>query len=103
MEFKFDAKQEFQTRAIESIARIFDGQGRIESAIRYQPKAGFVGSPNQLELSEDDLLRNVQLVQHSNELQASIRLEFIEQEIETAEGKKLSRFPNFSVEMETGT
>ncbi len=103
MEFRFDAKQEFQTRAVESIARIFDGQGRIESSIRYAPKAGFLGSPNHLDLTEDDLLRNLQLVQQSNGLEVSPSLEFIEKEVETADGKKQARFPNFSVEMETGT
>src|SRR6266581_564672 len=103
MEFRFDAKQEFQTKAVESIARIFDGQGRIESTIRYAPKAGFLGSPNHLDLTEDDLLRNLQLVQQSNGLEISPNLQFIEKEVETADGKKQSRFPNFSVEMETGT
>ncbi len=103
MEFRFDAKQEFQTRAVESIARIFDGQGRIESSIRYAPKAGFLGSPNHLDLTEDDLLRNLQLVQQSNGLEISPSLEFIEKEVETADGKKQARFPNFSIEMETGT
>ncbi len=95
MEFRFDAKQEFQTKAVESIARIFDGQGRIESTIRYAPKAGFLGSPNHLDLTEDDLLRNLQLVQQSNGLEISPNLQFIEKEVETADGKKQSRFPVF--------
>src|SRR6266571_5298578 len=103
MEFRFDSNQEFQTKAVDSIARIFDGQGRVESTIRYAPKTGFLGSPNMLDLSLDDLLRNVQVVQLSNGLQVSNRLELIEQEIETSEGKRFSKFPNFSIEMETGT
>jgi len=103
LEFRFDAKQEFQTRAVESVARILDGQGRVESAIRYAPRTGFLGSPNQLTLSDDDVLRNIQLVQQSNGLPISSDLAFIEEEIDTADGKKRARFPNFSVEMETGT
>jgi type III restriction enzyme len=103
MEFKFDGKQEFQTNAVESIARMFDGQARIESTIRYEARAGFLGSPNHLDLTEDDILRNLQIVQQSNSLQSSPALELIEREVEAVDGKKKSSFANFSVEMETGT
>lgn len=103
MEFRFDPKQDFQIAAIDSIVRLFDGQSKLETGIRYVQGTGFVGAPNRLDLTDDDLLRNLQVVQTSNELQASPNLELIEQNVETAEGRKHVRFPNFSVEMETGT
>src|SRR5208337_4647212 len=63
----------------------------------------FLGSPNRLDLGEETLLKNLQDVQQSNNISPSLSLEYIEQDIETADGKKKTRFPNFSIEMETGT
>jgi type III restriction enzyme len=103
MEFRFDGTQEYQIKAIDSVRRLFDGQARLESAILYETGAGFLGSPNRLDLTEDDVLRNLQIVQQSSSIQVDSKLEFIEQEIEKAEGKERVRFPNFSIEMETGT
>lgn len=103
MEFRFDSKQEYQVNAVEAVARLFDGQNRLESDIKYVHDAGFVGSPNRLDLTEDDLLLNLVKVQRDSGIQPSTKLENIEQDIETAEGKKKAQFPNFSVEMETGT
>lgn len=105
MELRFDAGQEFQVKAVESVARLFDGQGRIEASMSYSREAGFLASPNRLDLREDALLRNFQEVQKFNGIAPSVSLEegWIEQEIDTADGKKHVKFPNFSVEMETGT
>jgi type III restriction enzyme len=103
MELKFDSSQEFQVQAIESVARLFDGQAKLESVVQYVTGAGFVASPNRLDIGDDDSLRNLQIVQLSNKIQVSEKLETIEQEIETIDGKRTVRFPNFSIEMETGT
>jgi type III restriction enzyme len=103
MKFKFDAAQEHQIAAIESVARILDGQMKIEADIRYSRRAGFLGSPNRLDLDEETLLKNLREVQHSNNISPSQSLEYIEQDVETADGKKKTRFANFSIEMETGT
>jgi type III restriction enzyme len=103
MELRFDARQEYQVRAVESVARLFEGQGRIEASMSYSREAGFLASPNRLDLNEDDLLRNLQEVQKSGGITPSLSLECIEQVIDASEGKKRVRFPNFSVEMETGT
>src|SRR2546425_11335547 len=92
MELRFDSSQEFQTQAIESVVRLFDGQAKVESSIRYVGGAGFVSSPNRLDLSHDDLLGNLQIVQVSNRISAAKRLEFIEREIETVDGKQSARF-----------
>lgn len=103
MEFRFDAQQEYQIKAIESIATLFDGQGKIESGIRYAQNVGFIGFPNRLDLGEGDILANLKEAQSSNNIEPTSKLEYIEKEIDTAEGRRVSRFPNFSVEMETGT
>jgi len=103
VELRFDPGQEYQVRAVESIARLFDGQGRIEASMSYSREAGFLASPNRLDLGEDDFLRNLQEVQRSGGIPPSPNLEHIEQVIDAAEGRKVIRFPNFSVEMETGT
>jgi len=103
MKFRFDAAQEHQIAAIDSVAHLFDGQMKIEADLRYLRRAGFLSSPNRLDLSEQALLKNLQGVQGSNKLSPSHSLEYIEQEIDTADGKRNARFPNFSIEMETGT
>lgn len=103
MEFKFDAGQEFQTKAIESVVRLFQGQQKIEIATKYVLGAGFIGSPNRLDLTEEELMTNLREAQGRDGLNPDRELDCIEQTIETADGRKSVRFPNFSVEMETGT
>ena len=77
MKFKFDAQQEHQIKAIESIAALFDGQGKIESGIRYAQNVGFVGFPNTLDLAEEELLANLKNVQNTNNIELSSKLESI--------------------------
>jgi type III restriction enzyme len=102
MELKFDANQEFQLQAIESVADLLDGQPRIQTQLLFA--FGFAAIPNRLDLSEKDLLANLQKVQAGNGLgPVDKKLIRIEKTIETAEGKKDVSFVNFSVEMETGT
>lgn len=59
--------------------------------------------PNRLDLSEDDILRNLTAVQKENGISPDGELRCIEAEIGTADGGETVRWPNFSVEMETGT
>jgi len=103
MELRFDAAQEHQIGAIESVARLFETQGRIEATMSFSRDAGFLASPNRLDVDEADLLKNLQGVQKSNGIPTNSTLACIEQEIDAPGGKKWVRFPNFSVEMETGT
>jgi len=103
VELKFDASQEYQTKAIDAIVRLFDGQRKFESGLQYVHGAGFVGSPNRLDLTEEDILKNLQDAQQASGLPVDKSLQAIEKAIDTAEGEKAARFPNFSVEMETGT
>lgn len=102
MQFKFDANQEFQLQAIESVVELLEGQPHSEPQMVFA--FGFAASPNRLDLSETVLLANLQKVQARNEISpADEKLIAIENTIETVEGKQEVRFCNFSIEMETGT
>ncbi|MBM3128427.1 MAG: DEAD/DEAH box helicase [Chloroflexi bacterium] len=103
MQFKFDANQEFQIHAIESVANLFEGQPRIQVELKFAASAGFAAIANRLDLDDAALLTNLQSVQRANNLPTDAALEWIESEIETLDGKRRARFANFSVEMETGT
>lgn len=124
MRFKFDANQEFQIRAVEAVADLFDGQtagGETSGYIEFgdsqttlfpaTDKKGQlrftqtlpIACPNRLTLAEDRLLANLKTVQARNNVPPDTALACIEEPIETASGPKTVRFPNFSVEMETGT
>lgn len=100
MQFRFDGNQEYQLRAIDSVIDLFQGQpkrlpdslGNLYSAI-----------PNRLEINENDLILNLNQVQFNNGLEADSEIKTIETEIDTIEGRKKIEFPNFSIEMETGT
>jgi type III restriction enzyme len=103
MQFKFDANQEFQIRAIESVAHLFEGQPRVEAELKFAASAGFAAIANRLDLDDVTLFTNLQAVQRANNLTTDAALEWIQAEIETIDGKRPARFANFSVEMETGT
>lgn len=102
MKFKFDPNQAYQVQAIEAAVDILLGQPRIEAAVPFQ--LGTLSAvANRLDLTETDLLKNVQRVQAHNHITPDQALKYIEAEIETASGSHTVRFPNFSIEMETGT
>ncbi len=103
MQFKFDANQEYQVRAIEAVANLLEGQPRIEGAVSFALGAGLAAVPNRLDLDESTLLKNLQNVQLQNGIETDRGLARIAETIETASGQKQASFPNFSVEMETGT
>ncbi len=103
MQFKFEANQEFQLQAIESVAALLKGQPRLQSEMRLSLGAGFAAIANRLDLGAEDILKNLQAIQRDNGLDIDNELKAIEKEIETAGGKQNVRFFNFSVEMETGT
>lgn len=103
VEFKFDPKQEFQTRAIESVSDLLEGQPRGQVGLWSALGAGLAAIPNLLDLDEDTLLANLRLVQERNGLTPDEALQCIVETIGTADGLRQVRFANFSVEMETGT
>ncbi len=101
MKFRFDATQQFQLDAIASVIGLLDGQGRIGAQLL--PAAGSTVVPNRLDLSDSQLLDNLRAVQGERGLLQDDALACIEQSVELYEGPGDVRFPNFSVEMETGT
>lgn len=88
----FEPNLQFQLDAINSVVRLFDGQPNDDGDTNFSvPEEGTLnfidGIANQLIISEDQVLRNLQNVQRDNEIEVSNSLLGM----------------NFSVEMETGT
>ena len=105
MRFQFDGNQAFQLRAIESVADLLRGQPRnlVDFASAEAGTTLFGAPRNRLDLDDAQLLENLQAVQRQNGISPDTALETIEETINTVFGDHLLRFPNFSVEMETGT
>ncbi len=104
MRIQFEGNQPHQLRAIESVAELLQGQTRrlVDfSEVELGPMFGSV--TNRLDLSEEELLHNLHLVQQSNGIPLDQGLQWIEEAIRTVAGDQQVRFANFSVEMETGT
>lgn len=99
LKLKFDAHQEYQRQAIDSIVDIFNGQtinhskftALIEDRGMYG-KHTELGYGNKLDLIDEDLLSNVVKIQDDNHLTRSTKLKDEQYEV-----------PNFAIEMETGT
>jgi len=89
MKLHFDPNQQYQLDAINAIVGVFEGQslnhGEFSFTIDTPLPMGGVG--NQLTISDEQILKNVQTVQKENEIHASPELDGM----------------HFSVEMETGT
>jgi len=102
--FHFDGNQLFQIKAIESIADLLRGQPRTIADFA-SPDVGSLFGPvrNRLDLDEMQLVENLQAVQRRNGITPDTSLQAIDETIQTAIGQQQVRFPNFSVEMETGT
>ena len=103
MEFRFEATQEHQLAAIEAACALLEGQPHVRSELAVPDGASFSAIANRLDLSGDDLLKNLQSVQAEAGLDQDDELKAIAGEIDTIAGSREVRFPNFSVEMETGT
>jgi type III restriction enzyme len=101
---QFDGNQLFQLRAIESVADLLRGQPRNIVDFTSAGKESLFGPVrNRLDLDDAQLLENLQVVQRQNGIVPDTALQTIEETIRTVFGDHLLRFPNFSVEMETGT
>tara|TARA_R110001599_G_scaffold348751_1_gene576302 strand:- start:8517 stop:11480 length:2964 start_codon:yes stop_codon:yes gene_type:complete len=88
MKLKFNPNLDYQQDAIESTLSVFDGLSTAGEPYRK------LGIANTLALDPDKLLDNLHRVQEQN---------FIEKSASLFEGEDDYPFPNFSVEMETGT
>jgi type III restriction enzyme len=103
MEFRFDAAQDYQLKAIAAVTGLFEGQPYIRNEFVIPESGSFAVVANRLDLSEADLLRNLRKVQADEGIAPDTALVQIEETIDGLMGKQAVRFPNFSVEMETGT
>ena len=103
MRFKFEGNQEYQLQAIESVTRLLEGQPYVEAEPNFMDGTLFAAVRNLIGLDDDVLLDNLQSVQAQNDLAVDMSLEYIDEKIDTVTGEETVRFPNFSVEMETGT
>jgi type III restriction enzyme len=101
---QFDGNQVFQLRAIESVADLLRGQPRNLVDFASADASSLFGPlRNRLDLDDAQLLENLQAVQRQNGVAPDTALQTIEETINTVFGDHQLRFPNFSVEMETGT
>ncbi|HJH26263.1 MAG TPA: DEAD/DEAH box helicase [Methanophagales archaeon] len=92
MKLHFDPNQQFQIDAINSIASVFEGQPLSHGDFSFTIDNKQIISPiggvgNQLTISDEQILKNVQNIQKKNLLPVSAELDGL----------------HFSVEMETGT
>jgi len=102
LELHFDADQEHQTEAVEAVCAVFDGQRRTPAELAVAD-GDFAMIPNRLDLSADQVLANVREVQARAGLDPDPELRCLSGDADTAGGCQRVQFPNFTVEMETGT
>lgn len=111
MKLHFDPNQEYQKNAINAVVKLFEGQplnkGEFEISV-HGTSLSFseFGFGNNLFLTDSELLKNLQQVQTENDLPPSEKLETVAyMDTNGDSGTKVveSSFPNFTVEMETGT
>lgn len=120
MKLKFDARQTYQLEAIQSVIDLFEGQPLNNSDFEFShtsPDNGSIkftetGISNNLALTEEQIIVNLNKVQRANNLrddEISTTLEKLSyNEItgnkdNSTDSTIVAPFPNFSVEMETGT
>jgi len=92
VKLRFDPNQDFQRDAVAAVVDLFDGHPRPDApGFRLTAQGEVSAVANELALDHEDLLANLQRVQERNGIQPDPGLRLLE------------TFPNFSVEMETGT
>jgi len=103
LKIQFDSQQGYQLEAIRSVVDLFEGQYFNATQLGFMPSGGFAIIPNKLDLTEADVVQNLQRIQSENRLPVDDRLDSITEVTETTNGMQEISFLNFSVEMETGT
>ncbi len=111
MKLHFDSKQEFQLEAVKAVSDIFEGQPLSSGDFEFsasQNGAFFSenGFGNKLDLTEEQILQNVNVIQKSNNIEVSEYLQLLKYKDIDDEGKEIvieTNIPNYSIEMETGT
>jgi type III restriction enzyme len=106
MQFQFDAHQEFQVRAVASVADVFRGLrldavgGQFDTILGARVARG---DEARFTLDHARLLENVRRVQRHNGVPESDGLRLLTETAEIDGVQQAVAFPNVSVEMETGT
>jgi type III restriction enzyme len=103
MQIQFEANQDYQLAAINAVADLFDGQPYNENTLQLLETGGFALIANRLDITEGDIIVNLQAVQAANTIPQDAQLQYIEGKTDSASGEMTVQFPNFSIEMETGT
>lgn len=99
MKLQFDAKLDYQIDALQAITDLFEGMGPLQQENSFSVTSGALaltdlGLANNLALDSERLLANLHVVQERNNVEKSQSL---------VEYGPAYSFPNFSIEMETGT
>lgn len=89
MKFEFDANQDYQRNAIDAVVKLFEGQIPVRTTRNLCGESNFSTIPNHLDLDSEQISNQLKEIQEVNGIEAN--------EYST------NGFPNFSVEMETGT
>lgn len=89
MKFEFDANQDYQRDAIDAVVQLFEGQIPVRTTLQFSGESNFSAISNRLDLESDQISAHLREIQEANGIEVN--------ELPT------NGFPNFSVEMETGT
>ena len=89
MKFEFDANQDYQRAAIDAVVQLFEGQIPVSTTLQLSGESNFTAISNRLDLDPDQISDRLKEIQEANGIETN---EF-----------SMNGFPNFSVEMETGT
>lgn len=109
MKLQFDANQDYQLEAIRAVVALFDGQPDAShiSVARDDELSSLklteTGVANQRVISDEQWLANLNAVQKAHGIEPSAALETMTLDDGTPVVSTFGTFPNFTVEMETGT
>ncbi|SEK81009.1 DEAD/DEAH box helicase family protein [Nitrosovibrio tenuis] len=106
MKLQFDANQDYQLEAIRAVIALFVGQPdasqndvpMVDEGLS-SLKLSEAGVANQRVITDEQWLINLQAVQRAHGIDQSDALE----QMELDDGTPVGTFPNFTIEMETGT
>jgi len=105
MRLQFDANQDYQIEAIRAVVTLFEGQPDASQTdvMRYDGSSSLelteTGIANHRVIEDAQWLANLHAVQEAHKIEPSAVLETMA----LSEGTPVGVFPNFTVEMETGT
>lgn len=106
MKLQFDANQDYQLDAIRAVVALFEGQPDASQNMVAMADEGLSslklsesGVANHRVIADEQWLANLQAVQKAHGIEPSAVL----QTMQADDGMPIGLFPNFTVEMETGT